>query len=415
MTKIFKKGLFLGALFFWGITIEALALAEGVKVGLLLPLTGKLARFGEMERRSFLMAAEKTNEAGGINGKELHLIFEDTAGKPHQGRAAIKNLILEDNVSLIGGGFSSTVTWETAKIAQENKVPFLVTTASADKITEKGGDYIFRITPPAGEYPAAMNSFFTDVAKVKTVAVLYENAYFSQSRLKECAKWFKKLGLKVVSKWSYELQRLDFEPLLSRITATKPDLFYMICSTRGPQASLIVRQARELNLNTRLYVGDGAIFTQSQFQEQAGIASEYVFAVTPWTSSVKYDGAGKYSREFVLKYLEPADYHGAQAYAAMQVMADALKRASTFDPADVRDALAETDMSTIFGPVKFISYGKKKLQNKIPVFLGQWIKGNFEAVWPEELTDVDYVYPLPVWNDQNNDLGPAGAEGHSFQ
>jgi branched-chain amino acid transport system substrate-binding protein len=215
------------------------------------------------------------------------------------------------------------------------------------------------------------------------------------------AQLFKKTGLKIIAKERYVEGMVDFEHLLTTISSKRPDLFYMIFSSTGVDASMVVKKVRELNLHAKLLVGGGVGFTQSEFQEKAGIASNSVFAVTLWSPSVQYPGASDYYNEFVARYNEPPDYHGAQAYAAIYVIADALKRAKSHTPHDVRDALAETDTMTVFGPVKFISYGKKKLQNKLPVFLGQWVNGKFEAVWPRKLATVGYVYPLPSWGELN--------------
>jgi branched-chain amino acid transport system substrate-binding protein len=76
-------------------------------------------------------------------------------------------------------------------------------------------------------------------------------------------------------------------------------------------------------------------------------------------------------------------------------MAAALKHASAPRPAEIRDALAATDLMTVFGPVKFISYGKKSRQNKLPMLLVQWIDGKLEVIWPQSLATKRYVYPLP--------------------
>jgi len=94
-------------------------------------------------------------------------------------------------------------------------------------------------------------------------------------------------------------------------------------------------------------------------------------------------------------YNSPTDYHGAQAYAAMYVIADALKRAQSLARQDIRNALCETDMMTVFGPVRFVSYGKKSQQNKLPTLIVQWINGKLETVWPPEIASTGYVYPSP--------------------
>lgn len=129
------------------------AFADRIKVGVVLPLTGKLAKFGEIEKKSFLMALEEINAAGGVNGKRIHLIIADTIGKPDVGRSAIEKLISRDKVIVVGGGYSSSMTWATIAVAQQRKIPFLVNTGSADRITEQGWKYIFRLNPPVSEYP----------------------------------------------------------------------------------------------------------------------------------------------------------------------------------------------------------------------------------------------------------------------
>jgi branched-chain amino acid transport system substrate-binding protein len=76
-------------------------------------------------------------------------------------------------------------------------------------------------------------------------------------------------------------------------------------------------------------------------------------------------------------------------------MADALKRTKILTPGNVRDALAKTNLKTIYGPVKFISYNKKSRQNRLPTYLIQWIDGKAEIVWPKNMATNKYVYPRP--------------------
>jgi len=386
-------------LFLIGAMLGSAPAADTIKVGIVLPLTGKLAKFGEIENKSFLMAVDEINAAGGVNGKKIKLIIEDSTGKPDVGRSAIEKLISQDKVPVIGGGYSSSVTWATIAVAQQNKVPFLVNTGSADKITEQGWEYIFRLNPPVSEYPGGFAKFVTGVAKdIKNVAILYENSLFGQSGSKKFVKQAEALGMKVLMKEGYEAGAIDFKPLLVKVKAKKPDLVYMISYIMD--ASLLMRQAKELNLNPKLFVGGAAGFTLPEFHKNAGSASEFVYSATLWTPSVPYPGAKEYYDKFVAKYNTPTEYHGAEAYAGMYVIADALKRAKSLTPQGVRDALAATDMMTVFGPVKFISYGKKTQQNKLPTFLVQWIDGKLETVWPEAVSTKKYVYPTPKWSQR---------------
>ncbi|GAB4228608.1 MAG: ABC transporter substrate-binding protein [Deltaproteobacteria bacterium] len=373
--------------------------AEPVKVGVLLPLTGSMAKFGEIEKRSFEMALEEINAKGGVKGSKIQLVFEDDTGKPEVGRSAVEKLISRDKVSVVTGGYSSAVTAATAPVAQQFKVPYLITTGSADDITEKGYNYVFRINPPASEYPNAVISFLQSVAKVKTVAILYENTQFGQSSSKAFEKDCAGLGIKVLVKEGYQAGAIDFKPLLTKVKAANPEMIYMVSYVMD--ASLLMRQSKELGINPKLFVGGAAGFTLPEFAKSAGAAAEYVYSATLWVETLPFPGAKEYFNKFRKKYGSDTEYHGAEAYASMYVVADALKRAKSFSPNDVRNALAATDMKTAFGPVKFVSYGKKTQQNKLDTYVVQWQKGELEAVWPTKVATKKYIYPTPTWDKRN--------------
>jgi len=399
--RAYSKGLWAVAVLLLAVVLCGGALAaDTIKVGVLLPLTGAQAKFGEIEKRSYEMAAEEINAKGGVNGKKIELLFEDDTGKPDVGRSGVEKLISREKVSVITGGYSSSVTAAAAPVAQQYKVPFVICTGSADDITEKRYDYVFRINPPASEYAKAVESFLKEVAKdVKTVALLYENSAFGQSSSKSFEEDAKALGLKIVVKEGYQAGAIDFKPVLTKVKAANPDMIYMVSYIMD--ASLLMRQSKELRINPKMFVGGGAGFTLPEFAKSAGDASDGVYSATLWVETLPFPGAKEYFNKFQKKYGSETEYHGAEAYAAMYVVADALKRAkstSTPTPKDVRDALATTDMKTAFGPVKFVSYGKKTQQNKLDTYLVQWQKGELEAVWPKGVATKKYIYPTPPWD-----------------
>jgi branched-chain amino acid transport system substrate-binding protein len=163
-------------------------------------------------------------------------------------------------------------------------------------------------------------------------------------------------------------------------------------------ASLLMRQSKELRINPKMFVGGGAGFTLPEFAKSAGDASEGVYSATLWVETLPFPGAKEYFDKFRKKWGVDTEYHGAEAYAAMYVVAGALKRAQSITPKDVRDALAMTDMKTAFGPVKFVSYGKKTQQNKVDTYMVQWQKGGLEAVWPASVATKMFIYPTPHWD-----------------
>lgn len=372
--------------------------ADTIKVGIILPLTGGQAAFGEIEKNSFVMAFNEIQKAGGVKGPKIELLFEDDTGKPDIARAAAEKLISKDKVVMLGGGYGSSETRAIAGVAQQNKMPFLINTGAADIITEQGWNYVFRLNPPVSEYSEAAETFLKEIAKPKTAAILYENSLFGTSGSKEFEKSCKELGIQVLLKEGYEKGAVDFKPLLIKVKNANPDLVYMISYIMD--ASLLIRQSMELDINPKLFMGGAAGFTLPEFYQNAGKATDGVFSATLWVPSLPFPGAMDYFKNYKKQYGKDTEYHGAEAYSAMFVIADVLKRAKSLSHEDIRQALAATDMKTAFGRVKFVSYGKKTNQNKVATYLVQWQKGKLECVWPKEYATAKYQFPHKLWKER---------------
>ena len=372
--------------------IGASSVSAAIKVGIVLPLTGAEAKFGEIEKRSFEMAVEEINKQGGIRGEKIQLIVEDDTGRPDVGRSVAEKLINKDKVVMLGGGYSSSVTYAVAGVAQQNRIPFLVNTGSADKITTSGWDYIFRLNPPVSEYAGAIESLLAEVIKPQTAVILHENSLFGTSGAKSFEETCKRLGIKVLMKEGYEAGGIDFKPVLISVKKLNPDVIYMVSYIMD--ASLLMKQAKELKLMPKMFIGGAAGFTMPEFRKNAGVASEKVISATLWYQNLKYPGAMQYFKNYKARYRDDTEYHGAEAYAAAQIIADALNRTKSLKPADIKQALSETYAMTVFGPVKFISYEKFKNQNKLPTYVVQWINGKLELVWPSDISTKKFVYPV---------------------
>lgn len=375
-----------------------------IKIGVLLPLTGAKANFGEMEKNSFEMAKEKINAAGGIDGRNLEFVYEDDTGKPDVGRAGAEKLITVNKVPMITGGYSSSVTFAAAAVAQQNRVPFLVNTGSVDKITQpedfnlttNDGDkfYIYRLNPPVSEYASGLEGLLKEIVKPSSVYIIHENTAFGTKGADAFAKSCEAMGVEVKGKESYSEGTVDFKPLLLNAKKTNPDMMYMVSYVMD--AALLMKQSRELNIKPQLFVGAGAGYTMPAFKENAGNAAQRVISATLWHHTLPIPGAKEYFDGYIKKYGgNGPDYHGAEAYSAGMVVADVLKRANgDYSPEALKKALDATDMMTVFGPVKFSAYGKKIHQNKMDTYVVQWVDEDLKLVWPKELANSEFEFPV---------------------
>ncbi len=371
--------------------------AEKVLVGVLVPLAGDQAPFGMIQRLSCEMAVAKINGQGGVGGVEIKLAVEDTGAGPQAARAAVEKLAGQGAVAVVGG-LTDDEALEATAAAQGHKLPFLVTSATADAITAQGRDHVFRLASPASEQLSPLESFFRQVAKVQTAAVLYQNNPTGVSDAARFEALANKLSIRVVWKEGWTPPGKSFTDLLVRVKARAPEVVYV--SGTVVEATYFLRQARDMNVTPRLFVGNGAGFDSAEMKLNAQGAEAYAFSTSPWVPTVPGTGAEEYFKEFVQANRVPPTYQGAQAFAAIQVLSDALKRAGGTAPAALRNALAGTDTMTVFGRVKFESFNGMSRQNRPQSHLVQWVDGTMQVVWPVTTDKPRYVYPVPPWKER---------------
>jgi branched-chain amino acid transport system substrate-binding protein len=363
-----------------------------------LPLTGKPAKFGEIMKRSYEIAADEINAKGGVKGKKIALSFEDSAGKPETARAIVEKLIDSKKQPIIVGEYTSACAKAVAAVAEERKTPYVVVASADDDITQKNYKYVFRQNQVNAHYGDAVVDFLKTVVKPKTIAVLYESSAFGTSGADAMEKDAPAIGAKVVLKEKFETGAIDFKPLLSKVKAAQPDVIYTVAYAN--EAQLIMKQAKELRIDTKLYAGGAAGFAIPEFIKGAQDAAEYVVSATLWTPQLKYPGAKEFAEKYKAKYGDYPSYHGASAYAALFVTADALTRAAAWTPDGIRDALKATNLKTAYGPVKFEDKEGYQNQNFHETLAIQVQKGVFETVWPASHASRPYIYPVPSWKDR---------------
>jgi branched-chain amino acid transport system substrate-binding protein len=365
---------------------------EPVIIGVPLPLTGNLQEFGTMMKNSFEMAQESINEAGGINGRPVNIVFADDEGQVASVQPAFDKLLAAKPVMLVGG-YASDPTYQMAKLAQKKDLPFLICTASTDKITQKGWKNIYRLNPPISEYTKGLEDFLVNNFKPKSMAIIYENSMFGTNGALRMTEFCQDQAIDIRAQIDYDTTRINpgyFRSLVAPLTEEPPDVIYMISYLED--AVMLVQQIRDIKLNSLLIGGAGG-FTLEEFIQRAGESANHLLTVSLWSEHVLYSGAKEYYTQYVKRYGKSPDYHGAEAYSALLVASDALKRATSFSPKTIREALNRTYIITPFAPVKFYSYEDFERQNSINTLVLQIINGKFETVWPPELASTPFILP----------------------
>jgi len=370
------------------------AQAQSTKIGVITSLTGSLAAFGEAHKNGYAIALDEINAKGGVLGKKIELDFYDDQSKPDQAVQGVSKLVDQDRVPLVLGSYSSESTKAIVPAVTQRETPLIIPTATADNVMDAKSSWVFRICAGANDYAKATIAFLKANGTPKTMAIVYENTNFGQSNMKAMTAAAKEAGIKLVAVESYEAKSPDYRAVLQRVKQSNPDVIYF-CSYLL-DATTLMRQAREIDLNTKFYTSAGTGFAAAEFPttKGAGKNAEYTFSVSQWLPEAKWPGSKEFDAEYFKRYKSHPAYHAIQAYAALRVAAQAINNAKSLDPGKIRDAIRDLSMpETAFGPVKFVNG-----QNMHPVLITQIQGGQYRVVFPPDVAEAKPTIPAPAWS-----------------
>jgi branched-chain amino acid transport system substrate-binding protein len=310
-----------------------------IKVGIYGDLSGQTSSFGQSTKNGILMAIDEINKAGGINGRQVTYVIEDDQGQPAQAATVVTKLINQDRVHAVLGEVASSNTLAAAPKAQEAKIPMITPSSTNPKVTQVG-DYIFRVCFTDNFQGAVMAKFAANTLKAKTAAVLGDvNSDYSRGMTQYFEGEFNRLGGRIVTKQAYTQQDPDFKGQLTAIRAVNPDVIF-VPGYYG-QVGVIAKQAKELGIKAPLLGGDG--WDAPQLWELGGTDLNGSFMANHYSTDDPSPAVQKFVAAYRSRYNGTApDAIGALAYDAMNVLADAIKRAGTADGPKLRDAIAQT-------------------------------------------------------------------------
>jgi branched-chain amino acid transport system substrate-binding protein len=364
------------------------------KIGVITSLTGSLAAFGEAHKNGYAIALDEINAKDGVLGKKIELDFYDDQSKPDQAVQGVSKLVDQDNVPLLLGSYSSESTKAIIGAVTQRETPLIIPTATADNVMDSKSPWVFRICAGANDYAKTTIAFLKANGAPKTIAIVYENTNFGQSNMKAMQAAAKEAGMNVVAVESYEAKSPDYKAVLQRVKQANPDVIYY-CSYLL-DATTLMRQTREVDLNPKYYTSAGTGFAAAEFptDKGAGKNAEYTFSVSQWLPSAKWAGSKEFDAEYFKRYKSHPQYHAMQAYAALKTAAEAINQAKSLEPAKIRDAIKNLNLtSTPFGPIKFVNG-----QNQHPVLITQIQGGQYRVVFPADAAEAKPIIPAPQWS-----------------
>ena len=393
--------------FFYGFLTIALVLSFGhfaqaakkeIKLGCAISFTGGKSRSGKLYRDAYDMAVEQVNKKGGIkvgnDTYQLKIVYYDDKSDSTESSKLVEKLIAEDKVDFLLGPYSSGITIPDSLIAQRYKVPMIEGGGASGKIFSRGNKYIFGTLPPAGQYfKSTLEMLKTFSPAPKTIAILYADDKFDVSVAEGTSELANEMGFNVVLHEKYAEGATDFNSILTKIKASGVEVALVAGHTE--ESLNFTQQAKELNVSPKLIsmtVGP----SEADFRKSLGKDAEYIYGVASWSTQMNFIGylfndTKEFVKLFKEKFNYDPDYHNASGIADVAIFKDAIERAGTLDKEKVRDAIAATNLSTIYGRVQFSDNGQIKGTSVVLQILG----GEIYQVYPNGVKEP--VYPFPSW------------------
>jgi len=331
------------------LALSSTAFCAELKVGVVSPITGATATFGQENANGIKLAYEKLKKEKGI---KFDLIIEDDKSEAIESTNATRKLISVDKVSVMIGAPTSSLALASAPIVQEAKIPFITPTATNVKVTQVG-DYITRACFTDDFQGVVMAKFAVNTLKKKKGLILIENTSdYSKGLAKSFGDEFKKLGGTIASteELTYAAKDTDFQSLLRKVRRANPDFVFV--PGYYVEVGLMLKQARALGINVPFLGGDG--WDSPKIFEIAGEAVRGSFISNHFAPDDKSPVVQAFVKDYEKTYGAKPGSFAALGYDSLGIIADAMKRAKSTRPADIRDALVATkNYQGITGSITF--------------------------------------------------------------
>lgn len=322
---------------------------EPVLIGVSGPLTGPQAQYGEQWKQGFDLALDKINAEGGINGRPLQYVFQDSQNDPRQSIAIAQKFISDPKIVVEVGDFSSTAAMAASPLYQRGRlVQFGITNSHPD--FTKTGDYMWSNTVPQTQEQPLIADFAIKTLGLKKLAILHLNTDWGTTAKNLFVEAAKANGAEIVATEGYLPDEKDFRATLTRVRASNPD--GIVLESYYADGALIVRQLRDLGIDLPV-VAVGSVYSPD-FLKLAGDAANGVYTTVYFAPTSPRPEVREFVAEFEKKYGQEPNSFNAMAYDTVNVLAAVMRQYGTTRE-DIKSGLGKISglSSVIFPEVSF--------------------------------------------------------------
>ena len=333
-----------------------------VKIGHVGPTSGAIAHLGKDNENGARMAVDELNAKGVmIGGKKakFELLAEDDGADPKQGTAAAQKLV-DSKVNGVIGHLNSGTSIPASKIYSDAGIPQISPSATNPKYTRQGYKTTFRVVADDVHLGGTLGRYAVNTLKGKAIAVVDDRTAYGQGVAEEFAKAAKAAGGSIVEQQFTTDKATDFSAILTAIKAKKPDVVFFggMDAVAGP----MLRQMKQLGISAKFMGGDGICSGELPKLAAGSMGDgQVVCAEAGGVEGAQKAGMEKFKADFKKKFNADVQIYAPYVYDAVMVMADAMVKAGSSDPAKYLPVLAKTSgHKGVTGDIAFDEKGDVK-------------------------------------------------------
>jgi branched-chain amino acid transport system substrate-binding protein len=350
--------------------------SEVVTIGAVLPLTGSGAIWGQNAKKGIDLALDEINSGGGVKGRKLEVIYEDSESLPKSAVSALRKLINAHHVHATITDIASSNVLAMAPIAESNKVVMLSPGASSPEITN-AGEYTFRNWPSDALQGIYSAKIAYDKLKFRKVAIIYVNNAYGVGLKDVFTKEFNKLGGEVLITEAFKQEDTDYRMQLTKIKNIESDGIYIPGYPK--EMALLLKQSKELGITKQILATEA--FEDPKILEVAGDAAEGVIYSYPKPADPKERIVGEFINNYKKHYAEEPGICSDTGYDAIRILAWAMEESGFTGPEIQKQLLKLKDFPGAAGLTTFDENGDAQKP-----FIFKTVKnGTFVNYTPQEL------------------------------
>jgi branched-chain amino acid transport system substrate-binding protein len=340
---------------------SAYAQEQVVKIGHVAPLSGQVAHLGKDNENGGRMAIDALNAKPiTIGGKKIKFILlgEDDAANPQQGTAAAQKLV-DAKVHGVIGHLNSGTTIPASKIYNDAGIVQISPSATNPKYTQQGFKGAFRVVANDGQLGGALGRYAASTLKAKNVAIIDDRTAYGQGVADEFAKAAKAAGLNIVGRQYTNDKATDFNAILTAIKGKNPDLIFFggMDAVGGP----MLRQIKQLGMTPKFMGGDGICSEQLPSLAGDGMTDgQVICAEAGGVEDSQKKGLEEFRAAYKKKFGTDVKLYAPYVYDAVMVMAAAMQKADSVEPAKYLPELAKIRYQGVTGLIEFDERGDMK-------------------------------------------------------